>query len=282
MKFVNIKPRQGHLKKLGKLLADPELAVLGVSYNNTFFSKRYLCRSHLLTKKINVHNGTLETTITTRLEAMGLNEIQITAEVLKKYEAGDIPDFLGDEYGEHASSQDMFPEYISTTQALYSIDLLLKMKAPELTYKDVTIAGEAFTLVDVYEKLDDIFDHTLTFMFGAKGRPDLLAHFSNKDLNLRDAKMILELLVDDNLTGRSIVSVGCETKDLALAVFPYDDPISAYTSASNDGDTEYIFGDGSGYFSFSQESLSGYTMSLFNGKELLLESKTNKIIIGLE
>lgn len=295
MKIVAVKEREGSLKKLKSLLDNKELKVQGVSYRNSFFSKRYLCRSTLLVNDLNIEDNIVKLTVATRIEQSGLPDLEQTLNFLARYEAGDVPGFSPEgmyDSWESAYTADIVPEPISVTQFLISVDILLKLTAPTITYKEFTIAGEKFTLVELNQYFDaepddedeaEDFEQTITLLFGDASKFSLLSNFYDKELNIRDTKMILDLFVDENLTGKAIRSMMCSLPNgVQLYQFPFDSLINSYTTSEGD----YIFGSGYGYVRIPADKLKSFKMECVpsnNGAyHITLKSKDQEIDFILE
>lgn len=294
MKIASVKERDGSLKKLKSLLDNKSLKVHGVSYTNSFFSQHYLCRSTLLVNDIDLKDNTVKLTLANRIEQAGLPDLENTLEFLARYEAGDIPGFTPEgmyDKEEQKDTQFMVPEPISVSTFLISVDILLKMTAPTIRYKEFTIAGEKFTLVELHQVFEverdeddeddvaDDFEQTVTLLFGDSHKMYLLSHFYDKDLTTRDMKMILDLFVDDNLTGKAIRSMMCKLPNgVVLYQFPFDSLVNSYTTLEGD----YIFGSGYGYVRLTDSQLKKFKMECvpkpngaysiqLNSKELAIE-----------
>ncbi|QXN70789.1 hypothetical protein TIMEGRIFFIN_170 [Bacillus phage vB_BspH_TimeGriffin] len=246
------------LTKLKNLLNDKE--VYGISYTNSFFSRRYLCRSHVLSDKVDVENKTVRLGFTTRLEEVGMMEIENTLDVLEKYKAGDAPGFTPEGLLDDGETNNMPLELVSVTRYLYSLDLLLIMENPQLTYQDFTIAGEKFTLVNINHQLGEDeegpeFEQTVSLLFAEPNGLSIFSHFYNKKLSVRDTKLLLDLIVDENITGRAIRWVKAESSSgVHSVIFPYDELISAYTTTEGN----YVFGSGTGYVTLPREEFNSY------------------------
>lgn len=295
MKIASVKERTGSLQKLKSLLDDKSRKVHGVSYSNSFFTRRYMCRSSVLVDNIDVKDNKVKLTVATRIEQGGLQDVESTLAFLTRFEAGDIPGFTPEGmYDIPQESEDFLPEPVSVTQFLISIDILLNMKNPELTYKEFTIAGCKFTLVEIHEVFyadsnddededEDDFDHTVTLLFGEADKFSLLSHFYNKDLSQRDMKMVLDLFVDENLTGKGIRSIMCSLPNgVLLYQFPFDSLINSYTTSMGD----YIFGSGYGYIRLTDQQLKKFKMECvprpFGSYVIQLKSKELDISFVLE
>lgn len=251
-----IPEKEGSLGFLKSLIANKHKQVYGVFYTNSFFSQRYLCRQHLL-NKVEFTEDSLKLTIATRLEQVGLLEIENTLDMLVRYEAGDIPGLMPEGLldPEDDVPTEFLPEAISVTQYLTSVDLLLTVKDPEVTYQIFNIAGSKFTLVNIHHKLGEDFEQTITLLFGTVGKLYFLSHFYDKELNEKDVKLIMDLIVDENITGKAVIGVNTYLPGgVHTSVLPFDRLISSYTSQNGD----YVFGDGSGYVYIPRERLSDY------------------------
>lgn len=243
------------LQRLNELLADKSLKVHGVFYNNSFFSQRYLCRTYTKVNDLNIEDNTIKLTVAARVEAVGIMELGQTLEMLMEYEAGDIPGLMDD------GDSQVIPEAISVTQYLHSIDIYLVFKDPKVTYRDFSIAGSNFTLVSLEHTLgegEDTFEQTVTLLFGEASKLYLFSHFYNKVLEGEDMERLLDLIVEENIIGKAIVSVRIDNPSGAgSGIYPYDKLISAYRSEVGD----YIFGSGSGYIRIPGEKIREYKLS---------------------
>lgn len=251
-KLISIKEREGTISKLNSLLGNKK--VHGVSYSNSYLNKRYLCRASVLDKDISVEQGKVSLTLPTRVEAAGLGEIEETLEMLLRYGAGAMPGFTPERAWE-----EQYVEIVSPTQMMMTIDITVKMEFPTITYKDFSIAGSKFTLVELTRSYDDdAFNQTITLLFGESDKLYLLSHFYGKELNVRDMKMILDLIVEDNLTGKLIRSIMLEVGNgTSSAIFPFERAITSYLNDDN----EYTFGDGAGAITIPLDNLKDYKMT---------------------
>lgn len=260
MLLNGIPEKEGNLTFLKNLMENKTKKVYGVFYTNSLFSQRYLSRQHLLNKVTFEDDNTIKLTVATRLEQVGLLEIENTLDVLVRYNAGDIPGLMPEGLldPEDDVPTEFLPEAISVTQYLTSVDLFLIMKDPEITYQIFNIAGSKFTLVNIYHKLGEDFEQTVTLLFGAVGKLYFLSHLYNKDLEGHDMKMVLDLIMDENITGKAVVGVNLySTGGLHSSVFPFDRLIDAYTTQNGD----YVIGDGSGYVYIPRGKLEKYTLT---------------------
>lgn len=297
MKIQSVKEREGSLRKLKSLLDNKDLKVHGVSYTNNFFSQHYLCRSSVLVNDINIKDNIVKLTLATRVEQNGLPDLENTLEFLARYEAGDIPGFTPEGMYDESEKQDtefIVTEPISISTFLISVDILLKLTAPTVKYKEFTIAGEKFTLVELHQVFEverdeddeddvaDDFEQSITLLFGSADKMYLLSHFYDKDLNIRDMKMILDLFVDENLTGKAIRSMACQLPNgITLYQFPFDSLVNSYTTLEGD----YIFGSGFGYVRLTDSQLKKFKMECVpsrGGYSIQLLSKELDIIFALE
>lgn len=289
MLVKGIKEHESTLKKLNTLMNDPQKKVQGVFYTNSFFSQRYLCRSHALVDNINIEDNQLKLTVVTRLEQMGLLEIENTLDMLVRYGAGDIPGFTPEGILENEAEnmdQPHIVEAVSVGQFLYSLDLLLIMKDPKVTYQEFTIAGTKFTLVNIYHRLSEDeefgFDQTVTLLFGEVDKLYFFSHFFDKKLTLRDLKILLNLIVDENITGKAITAIRTESEGAASGLFPVESLISSYYTTSGD----IVFNTNTGYIRLDVDKLQNYKAELTpnpNGSYLLdLVSKQDTMRIYFE
>jgi hypothetical protein len=260
MKVNGIKLQEGTLKKVKNLLEDPNRKVQGVFYTNSYFSQRYLSRSHVLVDGVDVEENTVKLTVSTRLEQVGLMEVENTLDKLVQYEAGDLPGFVPEgimEDNEEGSPH--LPEVVSVKQYLYSVDILLILDNPEITYQEFTIAGSKFTLVNLHKVFDEDFEQTVSILFGDVDKMYFYSHFYKKNLSVRDLKMIMDLIMNENITGKALIGIKMETPSKASnSLFPMDSLIDSYTTIM---EGHYIFSTGTGYVRIDRESLKDYKLS---------------------
>lgn len=251
-KLLSIKEREGTIHRLKSYLETKK--VYGISYSNSYLNKRYLCRASVLANRVSIEGGKVSLTVPTRVEVSGLGEIEETLEMLLRYEAGAMPGFTPDRAWE-----EQYVEIVGPTQMMMTIDIMVKMEFPTITYKDFSIAGNKFTLVELTQTYgEDMFDQTITLLFGEPNKMYLLSHFYGKELNVRDMKMILDLIVEDNLTGKLIRSIMLEVGNgTSSAIFPFERSITSYLNDDN----EYTFGDGAGVITIPIDNLKDYKMT---------------------
>ncbi|AMQ66659.1 hypothetical protein BH753_gp177 [Bacillus phage Shbh1] len=286
MSLVNYKQKKATLSKLKKLMNDETKKIQGVDYDNTLFSQRYLARSHAIVEDLNIEDNALKILVTTRVERVGLLEVQNTLEMLVKHGAGDIPGFTPD--GVFDGPNLDYPhveEPISINQSLFSVDLLLIMKNPEITYTDFTVAGVKFTKVHIHQELEEYFHQTVTLLFGPSDKLYFLSNFFHKNLTVRDAKLILDTIVDGNLTGKAVVGVKLNASSgCTSSVFPVEDLISSYTTAAK----EIVFSASTSYIRIPSNKLSKDSCKMLirvtesGSFTLVLKLKTDTILIYLE
>ena len=260
MLISGIKLQSGTMKKLNNLLSDNSKKIYGVFYTNDFFSERYLARAHALVDKIDVEEEHIRFLVSTRVESAGMTEIDETFHMLNEYEAGDIPKYKSPRLVEEDDAEYPYiPEVVGAVTYVYTIDILLNMKKPTITYQEFSLAGGKFTLVNLTERLEDEFEQTVSLLFGETDKLYLFSHLLNKELTARDAKIIFDLIIDENITGKAIRSVKLVSySGSGAGVLPHKGMISSYLSTSN----EYIIGDGSGYIRIPKDSLKDYKMAL--------------------
>lgn len=287
MLVKGIKEQTGTLKKLDNLLKDESRKVHGVFYTNSYFSQRYLSRSHVLVDNINVKDNEIKLKLSTRLEKVGLMEIENTLDMLVKHEAGDMPGFTPEGiYGEGLESVDRptLPEPVSVTQHLFSVDLLLIMKDVKITYQEFKIAGSNFTLINLHNQLEEEFEQTVSLLFGAADRLYFFSHFYDKNLTVRDSKLILDLIVDENITGKAITGVRLDSPSGAGSmIHPIESMISSYTIASG----AIVFGTDTAYVRIPRRELHMYNMYCLpvgpsGAYQILLEGAKENINIYME
>lgn len=285
MLVKDIRAHKGTLKKLKNLLNDPSKKVQGVFYTNSFFSRRYLCRSHVLVDGVDITNDQVKLKVTTRVEQAGLIEIENTLTMLVHYEAGDVPGFSPEGLWEDPEAdRPHLPEAVSVKQKLFSVDIQLILRNPEVTYQEFTIAGSKFTLINLKHVMDEGIEQTVTLLFGSSDKLYFFSHFHDKELSQRDMKIILDLILDENITGKAFTGIKLESgSGTASSLFPMEELISSYTNMSGD----IVFSTGTGFIRIGRDQLKDYKLRCniikFSGEfQLVLESKTDKIYIYTE
>jgi hypothetical protein len=262
MKVKTFKEYEGTLQKVKNLLDDSSKKVQGVFYTNSFFSKRYLARAHALVDEINLTGeDAIKLTVSARIEPVGLWEVEYTLDMLVEHEAGDMPGFMQEGMFDETDieQQPVASDIVTTTKQLYNIDILLIMKEPEVTYQEFKIAGVPFTLVNIHNVLEEEFEQTVTLLFGPVDNLYFFSNFFDKELSIRDSKIILDLIMDENITGKVIKGIKLETEaGVNSFVFPYEELFSSYYN--QDGD--YVFGMGAGYIKIPKEEIDNYKMKL--------------------
>ena len=286
MKVLGSVEYEASLSQLKFLLEEEERKIHGVYYTNDYFSQRYLCRNHALVT-LDIEENTVRTKIALRLEPHGLMEVENTLDLLVEHEAGDLPGYVpqGRTDGDgNLLMQPLIPEPISVNQYVYPLDMLLILKDPKVTFQDFRIAGYDFTVVNLHHKLGDDFEQTVSLLFGYSDKMYFFSHFYDRKLVYKEFKTIIDLIVDENITGRAIRSVRVENGGgSTCGLFPYEGLISSYTST--DGD--YVFGDGSAFVRIPGDSLKDYKMqcepNVLNGAYTLsLYGKKDTIRIYME
>lgn len=259
MQVLSAREYEAHLSQLKFLLEEEERKIHGVYYTNDYFSQRYLCRNHALID-LDIEENSISTKIALRLEPQGLFEIENTLDMLVEHEAGDLPGYVpqGSEDGDgNPLFQHLLPEPISVNQYVIPVDLLLIMKEPKVTFQDFSIAGYDFTVVNLYHKLGEDFEQTVSLLFGYSDKMYFFSHFYDRKLVYKEFKTIIDLIMNENITGRAIRSVRIDNGgSSSCGLFPYEGLISSYISV--DGD--YVFGDGSAYIRIPGDSLKDYKM----------------------
>lgn len=261
MKVSAFKEHKASLQKVKNLLEDDSKKIQGVFYTNSFFSQRYLARAHSIVDEVNVAEDRIKLTISSRVETQGLWELDNTLDALVEHKAGDLPGFIpeGSLAGSDIEEQPIFPETVSTTKGLYTADIYLILEEAEVTYQEFKIAGCPFTLVNLYKKLgqEDEFEQTVTLLFGDANKFYFLSNFQDKNLSVRDSKLILDLIMDENITGRVIKGAKLEIDTgVSGMVNPYEELISSYRTTEGD----YIFGTGAGYVKIPRDEIDRYKM----------------------
>lgn len=240
MKLKHIKKRKATLQKLNNLTNNENQTIYGVSYTNSFLSQRYLTRSQAMVDKADIHNEQVDMKLMIRVEAEGLDEMESTLHMLTDNKAGDLPGFMVEEesleidpYG--TVDRPSMQELISVGQGMLTVDMVLNVKNPDIHFKEFTVAGNKFTLIELHQKFDEHFDQTITLLFGEAGNMYFLSHFFNQDLNKRDADTILDMLVDDNILGKAIIEARVDTVGGASSVlYPIESVVGSYWTLNGD------------------------------------------------
>lgn len=261
MLLSDIKAREGSLQRLKNLFADTSRKVHGTFYTNSFFSKRYTCRSHGLLDKLDVTANEVTLTVSTRVEPAGLAEVEATIDMFVEFGGGDVPGFMPESLlTPETGDQQLIPEIVGITQQLYSIDIMAKMKEPVVKYQDFRMAGQSFTLVEVHHQINEDFFQTVTLLFGDASKMYFFSHFVDAPLNTRDTQRMLELIAHDNITGKLMASVGVKAPGEGgeTTLYPYTEFLSVYTNMEGD----YIIGTGAGYTKIANTSIPTYRMDV--------------------
>lgn len=286
MQVLSAREYEASLSQLKFLLDEEGRKIHGVYYTNSYFSERYLCRNHILVD-LDIEENSIRTKIALRSEPQGLFEIENTLDKLVEYEAGDLPGYIpkNTEDGDgNPLFQNILPEPISVSQYVLPIDLLLILNEPKVTFQDFSIAGYDFTVVNLYHKLGEDFNQTVSLLFGYSDKMYFFSHFFERRLAYKEFKTIIDLIMDENITGRAIRSVRIDNGGRSsCGLFPYEGLISSYISTEGD----YVFGDGSAYIRIPGDSLKDYKMqcepNVLNGAYTLsLYGKKDTIRIYME
>jgi len=283
MQIPNLPTKQGSLEMLQGLLKDKRKSVYGVFYTNDYFSQRYLCRNHVLADEVNIEDKTVKLKIATRVEHAGLWELENTLDALVHFEAGDIP---GYDYTDENATIPTVPEPISVVKSLFSIDLVLIMKEPSITYQSFEIAGAKFLLMNIHLVLKDSegdFEQQVTLLFGESGKLSLFSHFYDKELEYEDIRTLLHLIMDKNITGKAILGVQSISKSGAMcSLSPDNEQISSWVTAED----QYTFGSGLSFISIPYMTLKTYKLklnsSIMMGYHLELTNDEHKLEIFME
>jgi hypothetical protein len=290
MNIGTFKLNSGTLKKLKNLLDDKSKKVQGVFYKNTHFSQHYLSRSHMLVNDIDIAENKISLQVSTRIERAGLPELENTLEELVAYNAGDIPGFTPEGYFEGSDIQEtpLMADVVATTKELYNADILLNMAHPVITYQEFKIAGKPFTLVNLHKILGDYeetpFEQMVTLLFGEADNLYFFSNFHEENLSVRDSKLILDLIMDENITGKVVKGIKVTSVDgVTGSVYPYQELLASYVSM--DGD--YVFGNGAGYVMIPKDELGNYKMrvipqGLSGAYQIMLFNNKNTIRIYME
>jgi hypothetical protein len=275
MKVSRAKQKPATLQKLKNLLEDDSKKVQGVYYMNSHFSKRYLARAHTIVDRLDVQENEIKMTVSSRVERAGLMELANTLDTLVQHNAGDLPGFQTDVFGnlseEEIRQQGYRPDLWLPGVDIYNVDILLTMKDPVITCQEFTIAGSKFSLVNIDHTLEDEveesavvtdefvapFRQTVTLLFGDADKLYFYSNFANKELTPRDTQTFMELIAGGNISGKVFKSVTLHAEELSGAIFPYAEIIQVYRSFNGD----YVFGTGSGYFQILREELKNYSVT---------------------
>jgi len=290
MNISSFKLHNGTLKKLKNLLDDKSKKVQGVFYKNTHFSQHYLTRSHMLVNDIDIAENKISLQVSTRIERAGLPELENTLEELVAYNAGDIPGFTPEGYFEGSDLQEtpLMADVVATTKELYNADILLNLEYPVITYQEFKIAGKPFTLVNLHKILGDCeetpFEQMVTLLFGEADNLYFFSNFHEENLSVRDSKLILDLIMDENITGKVVKGIKVTSVDgVTASVYPYEELLASYVTM--DGD--YVFGNGAGYMMIPKDELGNYKMrvvpqGLSGAYQIMLFNNKNTIRIYME
>ncbi|AMB18739.1 hypothetical protein BH780_gp156 [Bacillus phage Eldridge] len=290
MNISQFKLHFASLQKVKNLLSDPTKKVQGVFYKNSHFSQRYLARAYTLVKDIDVANNRIKLQVSMRMDQAGLPELENTLDDLVAYSAGDVPGFIPEGYLEGSDLEEpaLPAEVVATTKELFNADIVLDMESVKVSYQEFKIAGKPFTLVNLHNSLGSYeehpFEQMVTLLFGEVDNLYFFSNFHEENLSVRDSKLILDLIMDENITGKVIKTIKLESVDgVTSSVFPYEELISSYLSM--DGD--YIFGMGAGYLRIPKDELGNYKMRVFpqgigGGYQIMMFNNKNTIRIYME
>jgi len=290
MNISQFKLHFASLQKVKNLLNDPTKKVQGVFYKNTHFSQRYLARAYTLVKDLDVADNRIKLQVSIRMDQAGLPELENTLDDLVAYSAGDVPGFIPEGYLEGSDLEEpaLPAEVVATTKELFNADIVLDMNPVKVSYQEFKIAGKPFTLVNLHTILGDYeehpFEQMVTLLFGEVDNLYFFSNFHEENLSVRDSKLILDLIMDENITGKVIKTIKLESVDgVTSSVFPYEELISSYLSM--DGD--YIFGMGAGYLRIPKDELGNYKMRVTpqgtsGAYQIMMFSSKNTIRIYME
>lgn len=297
MKVAGIKEQIGTTRKLKILLGDTNLKIHGVYYDNEFFTQRHLSRAQALIDPILLEEDEIKVRMSMRLEKVGVRELENTLDMLVKHSAGDLPGFNSEGMYENALQggateeqpkenidAPQFPEVISVKQQLFTVDLVLILRDYKITYQDFTIAKQKFTLLTITDSLGGELTQSVSLLFGAVNKLYLFSHFFNENLTLRDSKLILDLIVDENITGKALTTIRLETKSgVGTSLYPLTSLIGSYKNISGD----YIFSTDTGYIRIPYANIGTFRMTLdpvgTSGMyQIILESSSETITIQTE
>lgn len=289
MKIHPIKLKPFTIKRLQKLLEGNKKQIYGVSYINSYLTKRHICRNNAEVRNIDIEQGIIDVDLTVRVEDVGATELDITRNMLVTKGLGEItnnyiPDNVFEKDSEHIYNEPVIVENVSITQGLRSVDISLTFDEPTLTTQDFSIAGSKFTLVNIKQYIEDEnFEHTITLLFGDTGKLNILSHFYDKDLTSRDAKLIMQLVMDNNLTGKALSGVRYISKEVDTTLFPLENLITPFVNSSGN----YVFASGTGYIVLSRSEINKITMYVYvdnsNGTyTITIEGKDYKLILMLD
>jgi len=244
----------------------------------------------MLVNDIDIAENKISLQVSTRIERSGLPELENTLEELVAYNAGDIPGFTPEGYFEGSDLQEtpLMADIVATTKELYNADILLNLEYPVITYQEFKIAGKPFTLVNLHKILGDYeetpFEQMVTLLFGEADNLYFFSNFHEENLSVRDSKLILDLIMDENITGKVVKGIKVTSVDgVTASVYPYEELLASYVTM--DGD--YVFGNGAGYMLIPKDELGNYKMrvvpqGLSGAYQLMLFNNKNTIRIYME
>jgi hypothetical protein len=269
MRVSGVKQREGTLRKIRDLFNSKR--VYGVHYNNSMFSRDYIARPTVMMSHVDLDNDVLELKIAQRVNGAGLAEMEATHYAFqalssdKEHLIGDLPGFTpeGMLEGSGIPEEERQPDTVTPTEQLYTVDVQLRLESPEITYQEFTIGGSKFTLANIVYNIPfsteedesgekDVFSQHVSLLFGEPSKMYFLSHFVDKKLNSRDARYLLELLTDQNITGKLIRGVHLTGSGAGGGIYPYGESLTLYKN--NYG--SLIIGNGSGYLTLYQDYIS--------------------------
>lgn len=208
------------LAQLKELLEDKTKKVHGISYFNDFFSKPHLVRSHILKDEVLLEEDELRIGFFMRVDYNSFVELENTLEWLVLNEAGDIPGYIteGD-----VLDKPHLEERVSEGLSLFTADVILNIKSPKVTFEEITIAGESFTIAQVVNQLplgeDDSVVQRVNLLFGSADKFSFLSHFVGKKLTHEDGMTVLGLIEEENLLGKAIQGAGFRDSNKGHSTF---------------------------------------------------------------
>lgn len=284
IKLNEVRKQTGTLTKV-KNLANKK-KVFGAYYTNSLFSRVYLTRHNMLMEDVNVSEDKVQMTVSTRVDGNGIDELENTLQMLIEYGIGDVPGVSAD--GSYLIEETQNPEYISLNETLFTVDLQLILKEPKVSFREFTIAGNKFTLLTLTHTVTDYFEQEVKLLYGEPDDSKLffLSHFAGEKLSMRDAGLILDMIVDENITGKAIVSANFRdtTKFAALTtIYPLNSLIGMYSNIEGD----IIINNDNSFLLFPSKSLEDVTMRCeplldAGGYSIILEGTSGILTINLE
>ncbi|AGY46691.1 hypothetical protein BigBertha_183 [Bacillus phage BigBertha] len=193
------------LEQLKELLESETKKVHGISYFNDFFSKNHLVRSHIFKGDAVLEDNELRIGFFMRVDYNSFTELDNTLEWLVMNEAGDIPGYIAE--GDVLDKPHL-EEKVSEGLSLFTADVVLNIKEPNIVFETVTIGGEEFVIARVWNKMplgeDDFVEQSVNLLFGDADKFSFLSHLVGKELTIDDGLAVLDLIEEANLLGKAV------------------------------------------------------------------------------